>query len=309
MEIVKINSNNESRFQTALALGNFDGVHIGHQKLIRTMIENASKSGFRPAMMIFENHTKSFIFESGPRLLNSNSQKNKFLDYLGVKTLYTMKFDDTIMKLSPRDFVKEILFEKLNCRSITVGPDYRFGHKAHGNVEGLLELSREFGIATEIVQPVYHENILVSSTQIRELITAGEIQKANSLLGRPFGITGEVIHGKGLGRKMGFPTANIKPSDKYVIPKMGIYRSNTVIDGKVYPSATNVGINPTFNEIDLKIENHVIGFDQQLYGKEIEICFLEYIRPEQKFESIDALISRMQEDINYIKEKSDLQSI
>ncbi|MGM0395533.1 MAG: bifunctional riboflavin kinase/FAD synthetase [Bacillota bacterium] len=306
MEIVRIDNNKETRFQTSLALGNFDGVHIGHQKLIKSMIKTSEQSNLRPSMMIFENHTKSFVFKNGPRLINSNSQKNRFLEKLGVKTLYTMIFDDEIMTLSPRDFVESILYEKLNCRAITVGPDYRFGYKAQGNVEKLLELSKEFGIKTSIIQPVFHNGILVSSTLIREHITDGEIINANELLGRPFGITGEVIRGKGLGKKLGVPTANIKPTDKYVIPMKGIYMTYTVVDGKTYPSATNIGVNPTFNEVDLKIENHIIGFDDQIYGKEIEIFFLEYIRPEKKFASVEDLKAKMQEDIRYIKQKSDL---
>jgi riboflavin kinase/FMN adenylyltransferase len=307
MEIIRIDNTNETRFQTSLALGNFDGVHIGHQKLIRSMIETANKSGFQPSMMIFENHTKSFVFKNGPRLISSNDQKNRFLEKLGVKTLYTMVFDDEIMTLSPEEFVTSILYEKLNCRAITVGPDYRFGYKAQGNVDQLISLSRELGIKTDIIQPVYHNDILVSSTRVREHLTDGEILEANTLLGRPFSVIGEVIHGKGLGKKLGVPTANIRPMDKYVIPKKGIYMTYTVIDGKTYPSATNIGVNPTFDEVDLKIENHIIGFDDEIYGKQIEIFFLEYIRPEKKFDSVEDLKSRMKEDIRYVKQKSDLQ--
>ena len=306
MEIVRIDNTNETRFETSLALGNFDGVHIGHQKLILSMIETADKTELRPSMMIFENHTKSFVFKNGPRLINSNSQKNKFLEKLGVKTLYTMRFDDEVMTLSPRDFVSTLLYEKLNCRAITVGPDYRFGHKAKGDVEQLLALSKELGIDTQIIQPVYHNDILVSSTRIREHLTDGEIIEANKLLGRPFAIIGEVIHGKGLGKKLGVPTANIRPKDKYVIPKKGIYMTYTVIEGKSYPSATNIGVNPTFDEVDLKIENHIIGFDKQIYGKEIEIFFLEYVRPEKKFDSIEELKKRMLEDIRYVEQNTDL---
>jgi riboflavin kinase/FMN adenylyltransferase len=137
-------------------------------------------------------------------------------------------------------------------------------------------------------------------------LTDGEIVEANRLLGRPFSVIGEVIHGKGLGKKLGVPTANIRPMDKYVIPKKGIYMTYTTIDGKTYPSATNIGINPTFDEVDLKIENHIIGFDDDIYGKEIEIFFIEYIRPEKKFESVEDLKRRMHEDISYIKQKSNL---
>lgn len=308
MEIIKIDNIKENRFETSLALGNFDGVHIGHQKLIQAMIKTAKKENLRPAMMIFENHTKSFVFKNGPRLINSKDQKNSFLEKLGVETLYTMKFDDEIMTLNPRDFVKLILREKLNCKAITVGQDYRFGYKAKGNVDQLLLLSKEFQINTKIIQPVINKGLLVSSTRIREHLTDGEIIEANELLGRPFAIIGEVIHGKGLGKKLGVPTANIRLIDKYVIPKKGIYKTYTVVDGKTYLSATNIGFNPTFDELNLKIENHIIGFDNEIYGKEIEIFFLEYIRPEMKFLSIEELKEKMQEDIKYIKQNSILLS-
>lgn len=304
MEIIKIDNTKETRFETALALGNFDGIHIGHQKLIYLMVEMAKKENLRPSMMIFENHTKSFIFKNNPRLINSKDQKYRFFKKLGVKTLYTMKFDDEIMTLNPREFVKSILCEKLNCKAITVGQNYRFGYKAKGTVDQLLLLSKEFRINTQIIQPVLSKGLPVSSTRIREHLIDGEIIEANELLGRPFAIIGEVVHGKGLGKKLGVPTANIKPIAKYIIPKKGIYRTYTVIDGEKYPSATNFGVNPTFNEVNIKIENHIIGFDKEIYGKKIEIFFLEYIRPEVKFSSINELKEKMQEDIKYIKENS-----
>lgn len=307
MEIVRIDFNSENRFLTALALGNFDGVHIGHQALIKSMIKNAKIRNLTPSILIFENHTKSFVYGNGPRLINSNKQKNDFLEKLGVQVLYTMKFDRDIMQLNPEEFVRDILINKLNCKFVTVGSDYKFGYRAEGDVSRLQRISKELDFGVEVLEPLKNNGKIVSSTIIREHISDGNIKEVNQLLARPFAIIGQVIHGKGIGKKMGVPTANLLLKNKYVIPKKGIYRTQTKIDDKIYLSATNIGTNPTFKEDELKIENHIIGLDKDIYGKEIEVSFFEYIRPEMKFDTIDMLIEQMNRDINYIKKNSDLQ--
>ncbi len=308
MEIVRIDFNSENRFLTALALGNFDGVHIGHQKLIKSMIKNAKIKGLIPALLIFENHTKSFVCGNGPRLINNNKQKNNFLEKLGVEVLYTMKFDRDIMQLSPEEFAKDILIQKLNCKFVTVGSDYRFGYRAEGDATRLQKIAKELDFDVEIIEPLQNNGKIVSSTLVRELILDGNIKEVNHLLARPYAIIGEVIHGKGIGKKMGVPTANLLLKNKYVIPKNGIYRTKTKIDEKLYLSATNIGINPTFKEDVLKIENHIIGLNEDIYGKEIEVFFFEYIRPEMKFDSEVTLIEQIHRDISYVKKNSDLQS-
>lgn len=309
MKIINVDNTNENQFNTAIALGNFDGVHIGHQKLIETMLEQAKEKNLLPSMLIFENHTKSFVYGNGPRLLNTNSQKNEFLEKLGVRTLYTMKFNEHIMTLSPENFVKEILLKKLNCSLVVVGTDYRFGHKASGNVGMLKDIGKRLGLQVRVVEPVYYKDEIVSSTLVRQLLSEGNIRDANRLLGRPFGIVGEVINGKGLGKRLGVPTANIKPAGKYVVPKKGVYRTITRVNERYYPSATNVGINPTFSEQELKVETYILDFDQSIYGLEIEVYFMEYIRPEIKFENTDKLKQKMDEDIAYVRSKSNLQLI
>lgn len=308
MERVRIDFNRENRFLTALALGNFDGVHIGHQKLIKSMIKNAKIKGLTPAILIFENHTKSFVYGNGPGLINNNKQKNEFLEKLGVEVLYTMKFDRDIMQLSPEEFAKDILIEKLNCKFVTVGSDYRFGYRAEGDANRLQRISKELDFSVEILEPLKINGKIVSSTLVREFILDGNIKEANKLLARPFAIIGEVIHGKGIGKKMGVPTANLLLKNKYIIPKKGIYRTKTKINEKIYLSATNIGINPTFKEDVLKIENHIIGLDEEIYGKELELYFFEYIRPEMKFDSVEMLIEQMHRDISYVQKNSDLQS-
>jgi riboflavin kinase/FMN adenylyltransferase len=173
----------------------------------------------------------------------------------------------------------------------------------------LKDIGKRLGLQVRVVEPVYYKDEIVSSTLVRQLLSEGNIRDANRLLGRPFGIVGEVINGKGLGKRLGVPTANIKPAGKYVVPKKGVYRTITRVNERYYPSATNVGINPTFSEQELKVETYILDFDQSIYGLEIEVYFMEYIRPEIKFENTDKLKRKMDEDIAYVRSKSNLQLI
>ena len=304
MNIIELHDDYKSIENTAIALGNFDGIHIGHQNLIERMIEISKINNLISSVLIFENHTKSITSNTSPSLLTNNEQKLNILKKLGVENIYLMKFDEKIMKLSPYEFINNILIDKLNCKSVVVGYNYKFGYKASGNTDTLKKICSENDIYTEIVNPVYHEDKIVSSTLIRSLLTYGKIDIANKLLGRFYTIKGEVVHGKGIGTKLGFPTANIKLTDNFVIPKNGVYSTLTTIGDKTYKSATSVGFNPTFQEKSLKIENHIIGFNDLLYGNIIDISFVEYIRPEISFDKVEDLVNRMIEDVNYIKKKN-----
>lgn len=306
MNIIKLDKTqyHVTNEKTAIALGNFDGIHIGHQNLIKKMIDFSNKFNLKPSILIFENHTKSVTSNTSPSLLSNNEQKLCILDQIGVQNVFLMKFDEEIMKLSPFEFVNDILINNLNSKAVVVGHNYRFGYKASGNVDTLKEICEEKNINTIIVEPVYFEDKIVSSTLIRNLISYAKIETANKLLGRFYTIKGEVVHGKGIGKTLGFPTANIMLTDNFVIPKNGVYHTLTTIDNKTFKSATNVGFNPTFKEKSLKIENHILNFDDTLYGKTIYISFVEYIRPEIKFDKVEDLINRMIEDINYINNKN-----
>lgn len=304
MKIIELNDDYRNTEKIAIALGNFDGIHIGHQNLIKRMIEISKINNLIPSVLIFENHTKSVTSNTFPSLLSNNEQKLYILNKLGVENVYLMKFSENVMKLSPHEFINKILIDKLNCKSVVVGYNYKFGYKASGDTDTLKTICSEKGIIAEIVSPVYYEDKIVSSTLIRSLITYGKIDIANKLLGRFYTIKGEVVHGKGIGTKLGFPTANIKLTDNFVIPKNGVYSTLTTIGDKTYKSATSVGFNPTFQEKSLKIENHIIGFNDLLYGNIIDISFVEYIRPEISFDKVEDLVNRMIEDVNYIKKKN-----
>ena len=301
MEIIEIKEYKETRFETAIALGNFDGVHKGHCDLIKCMIKDANEKKLKSGLLVFDNHTKTVLTGEGPKTITSLEQKFNIFQELGVELIYRMKFDLEIMKLLPEEFVRDILVEKLNVKSVVVGFDYRFGHKAAGNADLLKQFGEKYNFNVIILEPIYINGELVSSTRIRELLQEGKIEEANDLLGRNYAIKGKVVGGKKLGNTLGWPTANIEPTDNYVIPKHGVYSTSTIIDREVYLSATSVGKNPTFKDEGLKIETHIIDFNKDIYGKEIELQFKHYIRNEIKFNNVEDLKQKVLEDITIAK--------
>lgn len=301
MEIIDLLNYNETRFNTAIALGNFDGIHIGHQQLIKTMISKSKELGIKSSLLLFKSHTKTIVDNNRPNMITNNKQKFKIAEELGIDIIYLLDFDDKIMKLSGQEFVKDIIINKMNGKLLVVGFDYRFGYKASGDSNYLMELGKKYGIDVIVLDPVYENNEIISSSSIRELIANGNIMDVLNILGRPYSIIGKVIPGKNRGNKLGFPTANIEPIDNYVIPKNGVYMTNTIIDNNRYISATNIGYNPTFNEDVLKIETYILNFEGNIYGKTLEIEFLDFLRDDIKFETKEDLIKQMKIDIEMIK--------
>lgn len=301
MELLNIKNYNETRFGTSIALGNFDGVHIGHQKLINRMIDIANIKNLKPSILLFKNHTRSLLDGIGPSLITSEEQKNDLIYKLGVDIIYNMDFDESIMKLSPERFFDEILLKRLNVKSIVVGSNYRFGFNALGDANLLKKLGTKYGIYVEIFEPIYIDDEIVSSTRIREYLSNGNMEKAKLLLGRNYSIFGRVVPGKNIGNKLGFPTANIERFINYVIPKNGVYSSQIVVNNRRYLSATSVGYNLTFNENSIKIESHIIDFDENIYDRMVELIFIKYLREEIKFKSIELLKNQILEDIIKVK--------
>lgn len=304
MEIIDLNSCKIELNGNAVALGNFDGVHIGHQELIKSNINEAKKRNLKSTVLVFRNHTKEILKKNGDskiQLLTSFDQKIDILKGFGLDTLYIADFNENLMKLSPEEFVDNILLKKLNTKLVTVGFNYRFGYKASGDVELLKKIGLDKGIDVNIIPPVYVGHEIVSSTAIRNSIKAGDIKKANRFLGRNFTIIGSVVKGKNRGRKLGFPTANIKLIDNYVLPKQGVYITNTIVDGEKLISLTNIGYNPTFNEDELKIETYILDFNGNLYGKTLQIQFIDFIRDDVKFNTAQELIEQIEKDVKYIK--------
>lgn len=301
MERISVFDNKNEQIQRVIALGNFDGVHKGHQKLIERMIYKAKKMKLQSSILAFENHTKEVISGKRTDLLTSTSQRDKLIKDLGVDVLYTLHFDKYIMSLSPEDFFKDILIDKLNIRGIFVGTDYRFGYKAKGDSKLLKELGEKFNIYVEMIDPLYMEDTMVSSTRIRKLIKDANFQEAKKLLGRNYSIIGKIVPGKKLGRVLGFPTANIEPITNYCLPKNGVYDTDTIIGVEKYRSASSVGFNPTFKESTLKIESHLLNFTGSLYGEYIELIFNYFLREEIKFPDLESLIEQMTLDVKRVK--------
>ena len=303
MEIIDLDSFMETRYQTAIALGNFDGIHYGHQVLIKNMISKAERKGLKSSVLLFQNHTKEFTNGISPSLISSIEQKYDLMHNLGVEIIYKMEFNQAIMNLSPEEFVKDILINKLNVRSVVVGYDYRFGYKAKGDSDLLKKIGKTYGIDVEVLKPITINNEIISSTRIRKLIKEGLLQEVKLLLGRNYSIIGKVVPGKNLGNKLGFPTANIQPLINYVMPKPGVYCTETIVNNIKYLSATSVGYNPTFNENSLKIETHIIDFSENIYDQKIELIFVEYLRGEIKFNDVDSLVNQINSDIKRVKSR------
>ena len=303
MKIINITNHKKVSINTGAALGNFDGIHLGHQKLIKIMIDRSKELGLKSSLLLFEQHTKVTTDNSQPKIITTNEQKFKIAEDLGIDIVYIMKFDKDIMKLTAEEFVENIIVDKMNAKLLVVGFDYKFGHKALGNSETLLKLGRKYDIEVKVIEAIESDEVIIGSTEIRKLILEGNVYKANKFLGRPYSMTGRVITGKNRGNTLGFPTANIDVDPNHVIPKNGVYKTNTIYNGKSYLSATNIGFNPTFNEGVLKIETHILDFNKKIYGEDIEIEFIDFLREDIKFHSRDDLINQMNIDIDNIKNK------
>lgn len=301
MEIVEFKDYTANNEAVAIALGNFDGLHLGHQELVKKVVLKADEKNIIPSILLFKEHTKAIIKKEKPKMLTNNKQKYKILEEMGIKRVFLIDFDENLMKLSPEEFIKKILVDKLNVDTVVVGFDYRFGHKASGNTETLLDLSSKYNLDVEIVQPIELKDIVIGSSNIRSLIEVGNVKKAMDILGRPYSIIGRVIPGMNRGNKLGFPTANVDVNQDYAVPKDGVYKTKTIVGGREYLSATNIGVNPTFNENELKIETHILDFNENIYDNEIEIVFLDFIRDDIKFQNKEDLIDQMEKDIKIIR--------
>lgn len=303
MEIIKIDKDYIAKDKSVIALGNFDGVHLGHQELLKTLVKKAKELNMKSSVLIFKEHTKNFIYKRKQYLLTSNEEKYRIFEEKGIDIVYEIIFNEDIMTMTPEYFAEKFLFENLKINSVVVGFDYTFGYKAQGNIETLKELSEKNNIDLNIINPVEIDGELLSSTNIRNLIKTGEVEKANKLLGHFYTIDGYVIHGKQLGNKMGYPTANIDPDVKYVIPMYGVYDSDIIVDGKVYKAATNIGKNPTIENEGLRVEAHILDFSESIYGKKVALRLRRFLRPEKKFDSIDELFGQIAKDVQDVKSR------
>ena len=303
MEIITLlDKFNIDNYRTGVALGNFDGVHIGHQTLIVNLVEICKNKNLKSVIYTFKNHPRKLTTDNGaPQKIISDKQKFKILSEMGIDYLVFIDFDEYQRTLPPDKFVESILSEKLRMAYAVVGFDYRFGYQAKGDIALLEELEDIYSYQTTVIEPIKIQRETISSTGIRELIKASNINKANLFLGRQYSIIGEVIQGRGLGKKFGFPTANIQVQQDIILPSPGVYFTKCVVDDKIYYSITNIGSNPTLGENPISIETSIFNFNEDIYGKELEILFYQRHRDEIKFKNIDELIKQVQSDIEQAK--------
>lgn len=299
----KLNRFLEEGTYSYVALGSFDGLHSGHLSLVNKIIELANENKGRSIVYTFKNHPRTLIKgTTPPKLLMDNESKEEILESLGVDLIYFEEFNEEYMKLTPEGFIK-YLCEKFKVKGIVVGFNYRFGYKNIGNIEMLKELSTKYGYELYVMEPCNYENEVISSTRIRNELFNGNVDKAMKMLNRPYIIKGKVVHGKKLGRTIGFPTANLDYSKEILIPSKGVYYTNVEWQGKIYKGITSVGNNPTVNGNKLTIETYILDFNNDLYGHNIKVYFIKKIRDEKKFNSIDDLVIQLKKDKDYALEE------
>ena len=293
--------------QSVVTIGTFDGVHIGHQQIVNRLIESTKDNDLASIILTFFPHPRMVLQkDANIKLLNTISERRTILDALGLDYLLIKTFSFDFSRLTAEDFVKDILVDKLRVKKVIIGYDHRFGRNRNASIDDLKRFGALYHFDVEEISAQDINAVAVSSTKIRKALSTGDIVKANTYLGYRFMITGTVVRGKALGRKIEFPTANIKVSEDYkLIPKQGAYIIETLIDKIPVFGMMNIGVNPTVNGNEQTIEVHFFNFDKDIYDTEIQIHLIDRIRDEHKFESIDALKEQLFKDkayaLNFLK--------
>lgn len=283
--------------KTVFTLGTFDGVHIGHTKIIERLL-NSSNEDEQSLILTFFPHPRMVLQkESDIKLLNTIAERIRLLEKAGLQNLIIHPFDQAFSRLTAEEFVKNILVDIFNIKKIIIGHDHRFGRNRTANIEDLVIYGKEYGFEVEQISAQEIDEVSISSTKIRNALMDGKIAMANEYLGYNYSFTGTVIHGKKLGRTIGFPTANIKIEESYkLIPAQGVYAVQCVTGNQKCNGMLNIGTNPTVSGQNTSIEVHLFDFDQDIYDQEITVELIKRIRDEQKFASVDDLKTQLQED-------------
>jgi riboflavin kinase/FMN adenylyltransferase len=292
----------DRRKPTVLTIGNFDGMHLGHQEILRRVIEQARQQQSIAAVLTFFPHPVRVLRPAeAPDLLLTLDQRLAAFDAAGVDATLVLPFNEALSKMSAEDFVCKYIVEALRAQKVLIGENFRFGHRQQGNVETLQNLGQSLGFKVEVVGSLAVEGTVVSSTAVRKAVREGQMEVAAKLLGRQFALAGEIQTGTGQGRKLVVPTLNLK-TEQEMLPKRGVYVTQTRTDTGVYPSVTNVGLRPTFNGANLAIESHLFGFAENLTSGKVEVRFLAWLRDEQKFADVAALREQVLRDIARAKQ-------
>lgn len=282
---------------TIVTLGIFDGLHLGHQKIMQVVTNRAKTTGLIATVLTFSPHPRAILHpQSAPPLLQTFEQKAEGLSILGIQQLVILEFTRELASLSAEDFTRKILHQALAAKEVYLGEGFAFGRGREGNFQKLKELSHRFDFFAGEVPEVLLRNQRISSSLVRNLLTNGRVNLARRMLGRPYGVEGIVMEGRQLGRELKFPTANLMPQNA-VIPADGVYVTLTLVDGIWRRSVTNIGVRPTFAGLnERQVESHLLDFQGDLYGKTLRIRFLHRLRAEKKFPSLDALKQQISKD-------------
>lgn len=284
---------------TAVCIGKFDGIHLGHQKIISSCLEE-KKNGLKTLVFTF-NPTPFAFFNPGAKEIMTIEEKRRKFERLGVDILVEFPFNSENAAISAGDFLSDILVKMCHAKVISSGADLSFGFKGLGNIRFIEENKDRYGIEQKIIDKAMLEGVEISSTYIRELIEKGEINKANMALGDRYSVCGEVVEGRKLGRTLDFPTANIIPDASKLLPARGVYSSRVIIKDDIYNGISNVGCKPTVNSgLVVNVETFIKDFDKDIYGQKIKVELVDFIRPEKKFNSIEELKAQVKKDIEFV---------
>jgi len=284
-----------------VTLGNFDGVHLGHQEIFRQVVSWAFSTGGASVVFTFEPHPlKVLAPQRSPKLLSTFRDKMALIEASGMDAVICAKFTPEFASQNPEEFVKNVLVDTLGIKQLFVGHDYAFGRGRTGDTEFLRDAGTRYGFDLHVIGPIKVEEIIVSSTKIRKLITDGEVCIASKLLGRPYSIEGTVIHGESRGKSLGFPTANIRTPNE-LPPKEGVYAVSVEVEGKTYGGAANIGKNPTFDGDKASYEVHILDYEGDLYGKFIKMRFMKRVRDEVRFKGVDELVAQIHKDVERVR--------
>ncbi|HEY6144503.1 MAG TPA: bifunctional riboflavin kinase/FAD synthetase [Flavobacterium sp.] len=288
----------KSTKKTILTLGTFDGVHVGHKKILEKITQSTEGGKYKSLVLTFFPHPRIVLHgASEVKLLNTIAEKIDLLEKLDIQNLVIHPFDETFSKLSAEDFVKTVLVEKLQIKKIIIGHDHRFGRNRTADINDLIAFGKQYDFEVEQISAQEIDAVSISSTKIRKALLEGKMTLANEYLGYDYFLTGTISKGKQLGRTIGFPTANLKIEENYkLIPKNGAYVVKSIIDQKTVYGMMNIGYNPTVAGENLSIEMHYFDFDKDIYDQKISVSILKHLRPEQKFGSVDLLKEQLEKD-------------
>ncbi len=280
-----------------VALGVFDGLHRGHLKILERVKHAAAEHAGTPMVVTFDPHPSQVVRpDKAPPLLMTTAQRLAALHANGISYVAVVRFTAELSSWTPETFVERVLVEWLRVGAVSVGANFLFGHQRVGNFNALRVLGQRFGFRADMADPVRYKDFVVSSTRIRRLLTEGRVDEAGALLGHPYAITGRVVEGQHRGRELGFPTANVRTPNE-LLPLAGVYATTVVIDGAMRPSITNVGLRPTFGDVEgVTVEVHVLDFSGDLYGREIELAFVQRLRDEHRFDDVGGLRNQIEAD-------------